>query len=54
LKYHVTPDGLVGDLYGPVEGHRNDAHLWSESGIYSTSFAGCLVAAVAGLAATPF
>lgn len=35
LKYHaiVTPDGLVAHLYGPVEGRRNDAHLWSESGI---------------------
>ena len=33
LKYHavVTPDGLVSHLFGPVEGRRNDAHLWNES-----------------------
>lgn len=35
LKYHavVTPDGLVSHLFGPVEGRRNDAHLWNESGL---------------------
>ncbi|RPB27956.1 hypothetical protein L211DRAFT_772066, partial [Terfezia boudieri ATCC MYA-4762] len=35
LKYHavVAPDGLIAHLFGPVEGRRNDAHLWQESGI---------------------
>ena len=35
LKYHaiVTPDGLISHLFGPVDGRRNDAFLWRESGL---------------------
>jgi len=35
LKYHavVTPDGLISHLFGPIDGRRNDAFLWQESGL---------------------
>lgn len=35
LKYHaiVTPDGLISHFFGPVDGRRNDAFLWTDSEI---------------------
>ena len=35
IKYHaiVTPDGLISHLFGPIDGRRNDAFLWQESGL---------------------
>jgi nuclease HARBI1 len=29
----MLPDGIIGHLYGPVEGRRNDNHLLTESGL---------------------
>lgn len=41
LKYQSIklPNGLIGALYGPVEGRRNDNHLLSESGLIEWCYA---------------
>jgi hypothetical protein len=38
LKYQalITPDGLVADFFGPIEGRRNDAHMLRESKLIDT------------------
>jgi hypothetical protein len=35
LKYQgvITPDGFIASLFGPMAGHRHDAHLLTESGL---------------------
>ncbi|RPA99176.1 hypothetical protein L873DRAFT_1835526 [Choiromyces venosus 120613-1] len=35
LKYHaiVIPDGLISNMFGPVDGRRNNAFLWKDSNL---------------------